>query len=169
MFDLGKRFALHRGMKRTLIILSVLALGLLALAACKTNGMALTTRGQLLKINIVHPTDLPDQGEDNLRIEVANRGVNNMQNVLVDVELPPQVVVLDEVHDRGMESSHDPGTNLYHYSIGNLQPADTSKVTYKVRTSFGNMSQTGDVKVTAWQKDLPSDRLVETALIKLRK
>jgi hypothetical protein len=30
------------------------------------------------------------------------------------------------------------------------------------------MRETGSVKVTAWQRDLPGDRLVETAVIKLR-
>jgi ABC-type oligopeptide transport system substrate-binding subunit len=153
----------------TIAALALMAVALLATAACKSNGMAMTSRGQFLKINIAHPTDLPDQYEDNLKIDLGNRGVNNIQDVLVDVEVPPQVVVLDEVHDRGMEMTHDPGTNTYHYSIGKLQAADTSHITYKVRTSFGNYTQTGDVKVTAWQRDLPNDRLVETALIKLRK
>jgi hypothetical protein len=38
-----------------------------------------------------------------------------------------------------------------------------------VRTAFGTYSQTGDVKETAWQRDLPGDKLIETALIKLRR
>ncbi|MDP9360286.1 MAG: hypothetical protein M3P29_02420 [Acidobacteriota bacterium] len=64
--------------------------------------------------------------------------------------------------------THDPGSNAYHYTLGNLQPAEDSTIRYKVRTSFGTMSETGSVKATAWQRDLPGDKLVETAMIKLR-
>src|SRR5207244_2511362 len=76
----------------TIVALSILAIALIAAAGCKTSGMALTSRGQLLKININHPTDLPESGEDNLDVEISNRGVNNVENVLVDVELPPQLI-----------------------------------------------------------------------------
>src|SRR6185369_3851875 len=77
-------------------ILAILAMALLVVVAgCKTSGMALTSRGQLLKINIIHPTDLPEAGEDNLDVQVSNTGVNSIKDVLVDVELPPQLVVLD--------------------------------------------------------------------------
>jgi hypothetical protein len=155
---------------RTLIAaLVVMVAAILGASACKSSGMALTKRGQLLKINILHPIDLPEKGEDNLTIEVSNRGVNNIKDVLVDVELPAQLIILDEVHGRGVEMSHDPGTNNYHYAIGNIQPAETSRIIYKVRTAFGTLSQTDSVKVTAWQKDLPGDRLIETAVIRLRK
>lgn len=156
--------------KRFLTIATVAfaAIALLALAGCKTNGMAVTSRGQLLKLNIVHPTDLPDRGEDNLDIEISNRGVNGMRDILVDVELPPQLIVLDETHERGVTMTHDPGSTVYHYTLGNLQAAESSTIRYKVRTSFGSMMQSDSVKATAWQRDLPGDKLVETALIKLR-
>ena len=153
----------------TYAVMAILALGLLATAACKSSGMALTSRGQFLKINIDHPKDLPEAGEDNLDVVIGNRGVNNIQDVLVDVELPPQLIVLDQTSDRGVTVTHDPGSNVYHFVFGNVQPGEDSKIRFKVRTSFGTMNQTGDVKVTAWQRDLPGDRLVETALIKLRR
>ena len=153
----------------TYAVMAILALGLLATAACKSSGMALTSRGQFLKINVEHPKDLPESGEDNLDVVIGNRGVNNIQDVLVDVELPPQLIVLDQTNDRGVTVTHDPGSNVYHFVLGNVQPGEDSKIRFKVRTSFGTMSQTGDVKVTAWQRDLPGDRLVETALIKLRR
>src|SRR3954465_15464580 len=98
----------------------LMAIALFALSACKTSGMAVTNRGQLLKININHPTDLPEAGEDNLDIVVSNRGVNNISDVLVDVELPPQLVVLDQTGDRGIQTMHDPGANVYHFTIGKL-------------------------------------------------
>ncbi|SRR5581483_94704 len=155
---------------RAVAILSVVvvAIVLFAAAGCKSSGMALTSRGQLLKLNIMHPKDLPESGEDNLDVVLSNRGVNNMKDVLVDVELPPQLVVLDATHDRGVMESHDPGSNVYHFTFGNVQPGEDSTMRFHVRTSFGTYRETGSVKATAWQRDLPGDKLVETAVIKLR-
>jgi hypothetical protein len=151
----------------TTVMLALVSVVLFA-AGCKTNGMAVTSRGQILKVNINHPKDLPDRGEDNLDVVLGSRGVNSVRDVLVDIELPPQLIVLDETHERGVTMTHDPGSNVYHYTLGNLQPAEDSTIRYKVRTSFGTMSETSSVKATAWQRDLPGDKLVETAVIKLR-
>lgn len=147
---------------------ALLAVALVATSACKTSGMAVTTKGQLLKINIHHPTDLPENGEDNLDIEISNRGVNNMQDLMVDVEIPPQLIVLDQTNERGINVSHTPGTNMYHFTFGNIQAGESSKLRFRVRTAFGTMRETGSVKVTAWQSALPGDKLIETAVIKLR-
>jgi len=152
----------------TIAALAVIAVFVIAAAGCKMSGMAVTTRGQLLKLNIVHPKDLPERGEDNLDIIVGSRGVNSVRDVMLDVELPPQLIVLDETHERGVTMTHDPGSNVYHYTFGNLQPAEDSTLRFKVRTSFGTVSQSDSVKATAWQRDLPGDKLVETAVIKLR-
>jgi hypothetical protein len=152
----------------TIAAVALAALALIALSGCKTNGMAVTSRGQLLKLNIVHPTDLPERGEDNLDVVISNRGVNSVKDILVDIELPPQLIVLDETHERGVTMTHDPGSTVYHYTLGNVQPAESSTIRYKVRTSFGSMMQSDSVKATAWQRDLPGDKLVETALIKMR-
>ena len=152
----------------TIAAVALAALVLIALAGCKTNGMAVTSRGQLLKLNIIHPTDLPERGEDNLDVVISNRGVNSVKDILVDIELPPQLIVLDETHERGVTMTHDPGSTVYHYTLGNVQPAESSTIRYKVRTSFGSMMQSDSVKATAWQRDLPGDKLVETALIKMR-
>ena len=151
----------------TLTIMALLAVGLMATAACKSSGMALTERGQLLKINIEHPKDLPESGEDNLDIVISNRGVNNVRDILVDVELPPQLVVIDQTNDRGITVSRS-GSNIYHFVLGNVQPAEDSNIRFRVRSTFGTVRETGDVRVTAWQRDLPNDKLVETAAIKLR-
>lgn len=151
-----------------ILVLAVALVAALGLVSCKSSGMAVTSRGQLLKINIHHPTDLPENGEDNLDVEISNRGVNNVQNVLVDVELPPQLIVLDQTNGRGVQVTHDPGSNVYHFALGNIQPTETSQLRFRVRTAFGTMRETGSVKVTAWQKDVTGDHLVETAVIKLR-
>lgn len=148
--------------------LALLAVVMFTMSACKSGGMAVTERGQLMKINIKHPIDLPEAGDDNLDITVSNRGVNNLQNVMVEVEVPPQLVVLNQTADRGINQSHDPGSNVWRFSMENIQPAENSSMRFQVRTAFGTWRETGSVKVTAWQRDLPGDKLVETAVIKLR-
>jgi hypothetical protein len=150
-------------------ILAILAMALLVVVAgCKSSGMALTSRGQVLKLSILHPTDLPESGEDNLDVVISSRGVKDVKDVLVDIELPPQLVVLDETHDRGVTESHDPGSNVYHFTFGNVNPGESSTMRFKVRTAFGTLHETGSVKATAWQRDLPGDKLIETAVIKMR-
>ena len=159
---------MKRNQTLTLAAMLLSLVALVSMSACKSSGMAMTSRGQLLKINIAHPTDMPEAGDDNIDVAISNRGVNNIRDVLVDVELPPQLVVLDQTSDRGMNVMHDPGSNVYHFTLSNVQPGETSKIRYHVRTAFGTMRETGSVKVTAWQRDLPGDKLVETAVIKLR-
>jgi hypothetical protein len=153
----------------TVAMVAVLAMALLSATACKSSGMAVTSRGQLLKLNITHPSDLPESGEDNLDVAISNRGVNNIQDVLLEVELPPQLVVLDQTNERGMNVTHTPGSNMYRFTLGNIQPGETSNVRFRVRTAFGTLSETGSVKATAWQTGLPGDKLIETAVIKLRR
>lgn len=153
----------------TIAVMAILAVGLLATTACKSSGMAVTSRGQLLKLNIVHPDDLPENGVDNMDIVISNRGVNNIQDVLLEVELPPQLVVLDQTNDKGVNVLHTPGTNVYRFTFGNIQPAEDSTIRFRVRTAFGTLTETGSVKATAWQSGLPGDKLVETAVIKMRR
>lgn len=152
----------------SIAVMAVLAVGLLATTACKSQGMAMTSRGQFLTLNIEHPKDLPERGEDNLDIIIGNRGINNIRDIFVEVELPPQLIVIDQTHDRGVTVSRDPGSNVYRFTLGNVQPTESSTIRFKVRTEFGTLRETGNVRVTAWQSDLPGDKLVETALIKLR-
>ena len=153
----------------SIAVVAVLALALLSATACKSSGMAVTSRGQLLKLNIVHPDDLPENGVDNLDIIVSNRGVNNIQDILLEVELPPQLVVLDQTNEKGVNVLHTPGSNVYRFTFGNVQPAEDSTIRFRVRTAFGTLSETGSVKATAWQSGLPGDKLIETAVIRLRK
>ena len=153
----------------SIAVVAVLALALLSTTACKSSGMAVTSRGQLLKLNIVHPDDLPENGVDNLDIVISNRGVNNIQDVLLEIELPPQLVVMDQTNDKGVNVLHTPGSNMYRFTFGNIQPAEDSTIRFRVRTAFGTLSETGSVKATAWQSGLPGDKLIETAVIKLRR
>jgi hypothetical protein len=148
--------------------LAALMLAMFSFTACKSSGMAVTSRGQILKINIDHPSDLPEQGVDNLDVTVSNTGINNIQDILLEVELPPQLIVLDQTNDRGVNVMHDPGSSTYQFTFGNIQPTERSTVRFRVRTAFGTLTETGSVKATAWQSGLPGDKLVETAVIKLR-
>lgn len=152
----------------TITTLAIVAVAFIALAGCKSSGMAVTRHGQLLKINIEHPVDLPDNGEGDIGVVLGNRGVRSVNDVLIDIEIPPQLVVLDEKHERGVTMSHDPGSNSYHYTLSNLNVAEDSTIHYRIRTSFGTMTQTEGIKATAWQRDLRGDSLVETVVIKLR-
>jgi len=156
-------------MKRHQIMffLAVAAALVLASAGCKTMGMAGTTKGQLLKINIEAPTDLPDLGADNVDVILGNRGVNNIQDVLVDVELPPELSVLGQTNDRGIDVVHDSSSNVYHFTIGKLQPAEDSHLRFRVQTHFGRSVEV-PINVTAWQKDLPGEKLFRKTVIRLR-
>ena len=152
----------------SMAVIALVAIALVSTTACKSSGMAVTSRGQLLKLNIAHPDDLPENGVDNLDITISNRGVNNIQDVLLEVELPPQLVVLDQTNEKGINVMHTPGSNMYRFTFGNIQPTESSTLRFRVRTAFGTMRETGSVKATAWQSGLPGDKLIETAVIKLR-
>ena len=152
----------------SLAVIALLAVTLLATTACKSSGMAVTSRGQILKLNIAHPDDLPEAGVDNLDITISNVGVNNLQNVMLEVELPPQLIVLDQTNDEGINVIHTPGSNMYRFTFGNIQAAERSGIRFRVRTAFGTMRETASIKATAWAEDLPNDKLVETAVIRLR-
>ena len=152
----------------SIAVIALVAVALVSTTACKSSGMAVTSRGQVLKLNIAHPDDLPENGVDNLDITISNRGVNNIQDVLLEVELPPQLVVLDQTNEKGINVMHTPGSNMYRFTFGNIQPTEDSTLRFRVRTAFGTMRETGSVKATAWQSGLPGDKLIETAVIKLR-
>ncbi|HEY6843426.1 MAG TPA: hypothetical protein VI391_04610 [Thermoanaerobaculia bacterium] len=146
---------------------AILATGLLT--SCKTSGMAMTSKGQLFKINIYSPDSLAEGADGNIDVVLSNRGVNNVQDILTDVELPPQLIVLDQTSDNGINVSHDPGSPVYHFTAGNLQPGEDSHIRFHVRTSFGTLTRTGQISVTAWQKDLPGDKLFRKTVINLAK
>jgi hypothetical protein len=158
--------------RNSILSFAALALVLAALfttAACKSSGMAMTTRGQIFKINIYAPDRLAEGGEGNIDVVLSNRGVNNVQDILTDVEIPPQVMVLDQTSDRGITAIHDPGSTVWHFSIGKLNPAEDSHIRFKARTMFGTLSETGQISVTAWQKDLPGDKLFRKTTIALQR
>ena len=156
-------------MKRSFIFtIALLAVALFAFTSCKTSGMAATKKGQLFKINITAPSDLPEAGTDNIDVMLSNRGVNKINDIYVDVELPPQLTVLDQTNDRGITTTHDPGTNVYHFIVPELNSPEDAHIRFRVQTKFGALRETGNIDVTAWQKDLPGDKLFRKTTIRLR-
>jgi len=154
---------------RILILAAVAVMAAGLMASCKSSGMAMTSRGQLFKINIYAPSSLTEGSDANVDVALSNRGVNDVNNILVDVQLPPQLIVLDQTEDRGITVARDPGSNTFHFTLGSLNPGEDSKIRFHVRTSFGTMTQTDSIGVTAWQKDLPGDKLVRSTIIKLQR
>jgi len=154
---------------RILILAAVAVMAAGLMTSCKTSGMAMTSRGQLFKININAPSNLPEGGEGNIDVVLSNRGVNNVRDILTEVELPPQLIVLDQTNDRGVTVSHDPGSSVYHFTLGSLNPAEDSTIRFHVRTAFGTLTQTGQISVTAWQRDLPGDKLFRKTVIGLQR
>ena len=140
---------MRRNQLWTVALVAIVAVALISTTACKSSGMAVTSRGQVLTLNIIHPSDLPEEGVDNLDVQIANTGVNNIQDVLLEVELPPQLIVMDQTNDRGVNVMHTPGTNMYRFTFGNIQPAERSTVRFRVRTAFGTLRETGSVRATA--------------------
>lgn len=151
-----------------LLTLAAMLVMIAALTSCKTMGMAGTSRGQLFKINIYAPKTLPEGGTGNVDVVLSNRGVNNIENIVADVELPPQVTVLNETADRGVNVTQAPGTNVYRFTLGNLQPGENSTIRFNVRTNFGTLQETGQISVTAYQSDLPGDKLFRKTVIGLQ-
>ena len=153
-----------------LALTAVVALGLTA--ACKSSGVAVTDRGQIMKINITSAEDLPENYTDEIQVEVANRGVANIHDIEFTVEVPDELVVVNESHDDGMDlmmMETPEGRKYYHYRVGDLNATEEAEARFQVRTNFGSLQRTSDIKVTAWQKDLPSQKLVETRQIQLRR
>jgi hypothetical protein len=154
---------------RILILAAVAVMAAGLMTSCKTSGMAMTSKGQLFKINIYAPSTLPEGGEGNIDVVLSNRGVNNVSDILTDVELPPQLIVLDQTNDRGVTVSHNPGSTVYHFTLGSLNAVEDAHIRFHVRTAFGTLSETGQISVTAWQRDLPGDKLFRKTVIGLQR
>ena len=149
------------------------ALTVLIITGCKSSGMAMTSRGQVMAINIEGGDKaLPEGGTDTLHVSVDNKGVAKLGDVEFTVEVPNELTVLNEHHGDGievMEMRTSSGTKLYHYMAGNLEARNSAKADFEVKTTFGSLDRTGEIKVTAWQKDLPGNHLVESRRIKLQR
>ena len=75
---------------------AIALLGVVLIGACKHSGMAVSDRGQLMKIDIELPQDLSDGQNEKLLVTIANRGVNTIDNVIFEVEMPNELVIIDQ-------------------------------------------------------------------------
>ncbi len=154
------------------LALALALVALFAFGACKHSGVAVTGDGRALSIDIGVPTDLSEGATEELKVEIRNRGVNRMKDVVFEVEMPSELIVLSTVPASDLQASEmmtSTGTKRFIYRAGHVGAQSASHVRYHVRAAFGSLDRTGDIKVTAWSEDLPGNRLVETKKIYLRR
>jgi hypothetical protein len=160
---------MKRPYKLALMLVAVMALG--SFAACKHSGVAMASGGQLVGIDIHAPTTLADSSEtQELKVVISNRGVNRLRGFGFDVEMPNELIVLSQTQSPGVtwtERVTAGGTKLYHYEVNEIAVGSKAEVRYHVRTAFGTLERTGDIKVTAYSEQLPGGRLIETKFIRL--
>lgn len=156
---------------RELILIAATLVAIGGFAACKHSGVAVAKGGQIVNIDIDVPTELAEGIESKaLEVEISNIGVNKLSSLEFTVEMPTELIVLSQTQSPGvtwLERATGGGTKLYHYTVNEVAVGSRARVNYHVRTAFGTMQRTGDVKVTAWSDQLPGDRLVETKFIRL--
>ncbi len=155
-----------------LVVLALTLVAVFSFGACKHSGVAITGDGRALSLNIEVPTDLSEGATEELKIEVRNRGVNRMKDVVFEVEMPNELIILSTVPASDLQASEmmtSTGTKRFIYRAGDVGAQSATHVRYHVRAAFGSLDRTDDIKVTAWSEDLPGDRLVETKKIYLRK
>jgi hypothetical protein len=152
-----------------LALVAVLAVG--GFAACKHSGVGVSTGGQIVGIEIDAPGSLADSSEtQELKVAIRNSGVNKLGGFGFDVEMPNELVVLSQTQSPGVtwtERVTSGGTKLYHYEVNEISVGSRAEVRYHVRTAFGSLDRTGDIKVTAYSDQLPDGQLVETKFIRL--
>jgi hypothetical protein len=154
--------------KFALALVAVLAIGGFA---CKHSGVAVASGGQVVGIDIDAPETLADSSEtQELKITIANRGVNKLGGFGFDVEMPNELIVLSQTQSPGVtwtERVTSGGTKLYHYEVNEISVGSRAEVRYHVRSAFGTRDRTGDIKVTAYSDQLPNGQLVETQFVRL--
>lgn len=154
------------------IALALTLVVLVSFGACKSSGVAVTGDGRVLSIDIGVPTDLSEGDTEELKVEIRNRGINRVKDVVFEVELPNELIVLSTVPASDLQASEmmtSTGTKRFIYRAGDVSAQSATHVRYHVRAAFGSLDRTGDIKVTAWSDDLPGDRLVEHKNIRLRR
>lgn len=152
-----------------LALIAVMALG--GFAACKHSGVAVSGGGRIVDIEIDAPETLADSSEtQGLKVTISNRGVRQLGGFGFDVEMPNELIVLSQTQSPDVtwtERVSAGGTKLYHYEVNEISVGSRAEVNYHVRTAFGSLDRTGDIKVTAYSDELPEGHLIETKFIRL--
>lgn len=149
------------------------AVAALIAGACKSSGMALSSEGHIMKIAIDVRDDLSDGETRELLVRVANRGVNKLQDVTLEVEIPRDMVVISQVKTAGnvtltqREMASD--EKVYSYDAKDIPVGAEAEIRYHVRSALVPSGvSTSDIRVIARSRDLPGGQLVETKSVKLR-
>lgn len=138
---------------------------------CKSSGVAVSAQGHVMEMDINVPTDLSAGEAKELTVRIANMGINKIDDVIFEVEMPNELIVLSQVPGRGItmtERFSSTGTKIFQYRAGDIEVGTSSQVKFHVQAASGALPSTGAIKVTAWSDDLPENRLIETKEIKLR-
>ena len=141
---------------------------LVAFAGCQSgNNTGMASEGVTLRMSVFAPSALAEGAEGTIDVIVGNRGVGAVDNVLVDVALPPQLTLVRESHGTGVSLIRDP--HLLRYTINGLGVGSDSRISVMVRAQFGGAAETGEIRVVAQQPAVGGDHLERTATIKLAK
>jgi hypothetical protein len=140
-------------MKHALIVLS-----LALFAGCQSGGnmAGAAAEGVTLRLSVFAPETLAEGAEGTVDVIVANRGVGTAGNVLVDVELAPQLSLVRETHGTGVSVLRDP--RLLRYTMGALGVGADTRMRVTVRGS-------GTVRVVAQEPAVGGDRLERSVSI----
>lgn len=141
--------------------------------ACKSSGMAVSKEGHFIKIEIDVKDDLSDGETRELLVRVANRGVNKLQDVTLEVEIPRDMVVISQVKTAGnvtlTQREMAPDEKVYSYDAKDIPVGAEAEIRYHVRSALvPSGSSTSDIRVIVHSRDLPGGQLVETKSVKLR-
>lgn len=156
--------------KPILLILMAVVLAV-GLTACKSSGVAVSDKGHIINIDIAAPETAPTGEVAAVVVRIANRGFTKLKASTVDIVMPTELVVVSQVQSPGVtwtERITTGGLKLYSYTVNEIDVGGRAELTYHVRTSFGNLQETGKIEVTVWEEKLPGGKLIETKSIKLQ-
>lgn len=158
--------------RTTLFLIVIACLTFAFTTGCKHSGVGVTNEGRILRIDIDAPSDMFEGEVADVKVDVSNSGPANIHDVYVEVEMPLELIVLEVNERRGLNVAQGysaDGRKLYTYSQNDLNIGENANINFKVRAAFGTRDRSGGIKVTAWQKELPNNKLIETKEVKLKR
>jgi hypothetical protein len=157
--------------KRSLLMLTGVLVLAFGLTACKSSGVAVSDKGHIIAIDIEAPATAPADEVAAVVVKIMNRGFTKLKSPTVEVVMPTELMVVSQTQTPGVtwtERITAGGLKLYAYTVNEIDPAGKAELTYHVRTTFGNLQETGKIEVTVWEEKLPGGKLVETRSIRLQ-
>lgn len=157
--------------KRNLIMLTAVVVLAFGITACKSSGVAVSDKGHIIAVDIAAPATAPADEVAAVVVKIMNRGFTKLKEPTVEVVMPTELIVVSQTQSPGVtwtERITAGGLKLYAYTINEIDVAGKAEITYHVRTSFGNLQETGKLEVTVLEDKLPGGKLVETKSIRLQ-